>query len=119
MSRAKFEDYQGEQRKLDLVLQLDHGSDSLLFAAVIDAQEAKIRSDWVNTMEARLVREELAKCWRTEGVNHYQSCHALSEKYLEMVRTHRVSQRSPLSTCCTKPQAERLDLLLGHWIQKA
>jgi hypothetical protein len=45
-------------------------------------------------MEARLVREELAKCWREEGVNHYQSCHALSEKYLDMVRTHRVGQRS-------------------------
>ncbi|KAK9896266.1 hypothetical protein P389DRAFT_171378 [Cystobasidium minutum MCA 4210] len=61
------------------------------YQAVIDAQEAKIRSDWVNTMEARLVREELAKCWREEGVNHYQSCHALSEKYLDMVRTHRVT----------------------------
>lgn len=59
--------------------------------AVIDAREAKLRSDWVRTMEARLVREELAKCWREEGVNHYQSCHALAEKYLDMIRTHRVS----------------------------
>jgi len=42
-------------------------------------------------MEARLVREELAKCWREEGVNHYQSCHALAEKYLDMIKTHRVS----------------------------
>lgn len=43
-------------------------------------------------MEARLVRDELAKCWREEGVNHYQSCHALSEKYLDMLRSHRVSR---------------------------
>lgn len=68
-------------------------------SAVIDAQEAKIRSDWVNTMEARLVREELAKCWREEGVNHYQSCHALAEKYLDMVRTHRVRPTIILALC--------------------
>jgi hypothetical protein len=48
-------------------------------------------------MEARLVREELAKCWREEGVNHYQSCHALSEKYLDMLRSHRVRKRTRAS----------------------
>lgn len=61
-----------------------------LTAAVQEAREAKVRDDWVKTMEARLVREELAKCWREEGVNHYQSCHALTEKYLDMLRSHRV-----------------------------
>ena len=65
-----------------------------VFSAVVDAREAKLRADWVKTMEARLVREELAKCWREEGVNHYQSCHALSEKYLDMIRTHRVGEDS-------------------------
>lgn len=67
-------------------------------------------------MEARIVREELAKCWRTEGpspfislthskppcadqmdagVNHYEVCHPLTEKYLDLLRTNRV--RLPLS----------------------
>ena len=41
-------------------------------------------------MEARLVREELAKCWRTEGVNHYEVCHHLTAKYLDMLRSNRV-----------------------------
>lgn len=67
--------------------------------AVVDAREAKLRADWVKTMEARLVREELAKCWREEGVNHYQSCHALSEKYLDMIRTHRVGCTLELELC--------------------
>lgn len=36
------------------------------------------------------VREELQKCWRTEGVNHYEVCHPLTEKYLDLLRTNRV-----------------------------
>lgn len=36
------------------------------------AREEKIRQSWIGVMEARLVREELQKCWRTEGVNHYE-----------------------------------------------
>ena len=57
---------------------------------MLDAQEAKIRADWVRVMEARMVREELAKCWREEGVNHYESCHELADRYLNMIRTHKV-----------------------------
>ncbi len=40
------------------------------------------------------VREELQKCWRTEGVNHYEVCHPLTEKYLDLLRTNRVSKPS-------------------------
>lgn len=42
-------------------------------------------------MQTRLVREELQKCWRTEGVNHYEVCHHLTAKYLDMLRENRVS----------------------------
>jgi hypothetical protein len=42
-------------------------------------------------MEARLVADELAKCHRTEGVNHYENCRWLSEKYVAMMRDSRVS----------------------------
>jgi hypothetical protein len=74
-----------------------------------EAREHVIRESYIRMMEARLVREELGKCWRTEvclrffsiygvavsptrkqqGVNHYHSCRELTQKYLEMVRTHR------------------------------
>lgn len=36
------------------------------------------------------MREELQKCWRTEGVNHYEVCHPLTAKYLDLLRSNRV-----------------------------
>ena len=42
-------------------------------------------------MEARLVREELEKCQKGEGVNHYENCKWLSDKYLKMMKENRVS----------------------------
>jgi hypothetical protein len=41
-------------------------------------------------MEVRLVQEELEKCHKTEGVNHYENCKWLSEKYLAMVKANKV-----------------------------
>lgn len=58
------------------------------------AREEKIRQSWIGVMEARLVREQLQKCWRTEGVNHYEVCHHLTAKYLDMLRTNRVRGES-------------------------
>ena len=43
-------------------------------------------------MEVKLVRDELEKCQKAEGVNHYESCKWLSEKYLQMLKDNRVSQ---------------------------
>lgn len=41
------------------------------------AQDAVIREQWVKSMMARLVREELDKCYRREGVNHLEKCGVL------------------------------------------
>lgn len=38
------------------------------------AQDAILREQWVKSMMARLVREEMGKCYRREGVNHLQNC---------------------------------------------
>ena len=43
-------------------------------AAVKAAQDAVIREQWVGVMMGRLVREELAKCYYREGVNHLANC---------------------------------------------
>ena len=67
-------------------------------AEVLAAREEKIRQSWIGVMETRLVREELAKCWRTEGVNHYEVCHHLTAKYLDMLRENRV----PLLPLCAR-----------------
>ena len=46
------------------------------------AQDAVIREQWVKSMMARLVREELGKCYYREGVNHLENCGALRGKTL-------------------------------------
>lgn len=38
------------------------------------AQDAVLREQWVKTMMARLVREELGKCYAREGVAHLEKC---------------------------------------------
>lgn len=38
------------------------------------AQDAIIREQWVRSMMARLVREEMGKCYHREGVNHLEKC---------------------------------------------
>jgi hypothetical protein len=49
-------------------------------AAVKDARDAIIREQWVRSMMARLVREELGKCYVREGVNHLEKCGKLRGK---------------------------------------
>ena len=44
------------------------------------AQDAIIREQWVKSMMARLVRDELGKCYYREGVNHLEKCGALRGK---------------------------------------
>lgn len=41
-------------------------------------------------MEVRLVRDELEKCQKGEGVNHYENCKWLADKYLQMLQDNRV-----------------------------
>ncbi|KAI0136561.1 hypothetical protein BJ170DRAFT_677433 [Xylariales sp. AK1849] len=54
------------------------------------AQDAVVREQWVQVMMGRLVREELSKCYYREGVNHLEKCGHLREKYLQMLKKHRV-----------------------------
>jgi large subunit ribosomal protein L54 len=49
------------------------------------AQDAIIREQWVRSMMARLVREELGKCYYREGVNHLEKCGALRGKLVRSV----------------------------------
>lgn len=38
------------------------------------AQDSILREQWIKSMMARLVREELGKCYVREGVNHLEKC---------------------------------------------
>ncbi|KAI9783894.1 MAG: hypothetical protein M1816_001146 [Peltula sp. TS41687] len=54
------------------------------------AQDAIIREQWVKVMMARLVRDELGKCYYREGVNHLEKCGRLRERYFELLKEGRV-----------------------------
>ncbi|KAN0138840.1 hypothetical protein V8E53_003228 [Lactarius tabidus] len=58
--------------------------------ARIAARDAHVRESWVRAMEARIVRDQLQSCYRIEGVNHYETCRELSEKYTTLLRENRV-----------------------------
>jgi len=58
--------------------------------AKFQERDELMRESWVKTMELRLVRAELDKCHKAEGVNHYENCRWLAEKYLGMMQTYRV-----------------------------
>jgi hypothetical protein len=47
-------------------------------------------------MEARIIRDQLQTCYRVEGVNHYETCRELSEKYITLLRENRVGFRFSL-----------------------
>ena len=49
--------------------------------ALKKAQDAIIREQWVRSMMARLVRDEMGKCYRREGVNHFEKCGRLRGKW--------------------------------------
>lgn len=67
------------------------------FLAKLEQRDNHVRESWVKAMEARLVREELEKCQRSEGVNHYENCRWLSEKYLTMLKENKVRKFCGLS----------------------
>ncbi len=46
------------------------------------AQDAIIREQWVRSMMARLVREELGKCYYREGIAHLEKCGKLRGKLI-------------------------------------
>ncbi|PPR02603.1 hypothetical protein CVT24_002174 [Panaeolus cyanescens] len=56
----------------------------------LQERESFIRESWVKAMELRLVRDELGKCQSAEGVNHYENCKWLADKYLTMLKENRV-----------------------------
>ncbi|KAG0818464.1 hypothetical protein G6F29_008993 [Rhizopus arrhizus] len=88
MSTAESWEYP-EHRQFERVPTLDQVDPSDR-KAVYAARNQKIRDDWVKAMEARLIKEKLDECYRTEGVNHYQSCRHLADMYLATLKTHKV-----------------------------
>lgn len=62
------------------------------------ARDEHVRESWVRAMEARIVRDELQKCHRAEGVNHYENCKELSDRYISMLRENKVKGYKQIDT---------------------
>ncbi|TKA31792.1 hypothetical protein B0A50_01871 [Salinomyces thailandicus] len=54
------------------------------------AQDSIIREQWVQSMMARLIREEMGRCYYREGVNHLEKCGHLRERYLQQLKHSKV-----------------------------
>jgi hypothetical protein len=73
-------------------------------------------------MEARIVRGELQKCYRGEGVNQLQNCKELAERYAGMIRENKVCRFSVLVELAERVADEyrsrgSRSLILSRWIR--
>ncbi|KAI9838621.1 MAG: hypothetical protein M1819_004935 [Sarea resinae] len=59
-------------------------------AALKAAQDSIVREQWVRSMMARLVREELGRCYYREGVNHLAGCGKLRDRYFELLKESKI-----------------------------
>ncbi|KAH3676441.1 hypothetical protein WICMUC_002072 [Wickerhamomyces mucosus] len=47
------------------------------------AQESLIREQWIRINALKTCRRALQKCYRYNGVNHFEECRELAERYLQ------------------------------------
>lgn len=64
-----------------------------MYTEKLKQRDQDVRESWIRTMEARLVRDDLQKCYRVEGVNYLENCKDLAERYAQMLKDNRVSMR--------------------------
>ena len=51
--------------------------------AFVQQREHDTRERMIDIEKAKLIRERLRECYRNEGVNHFENCKDLVEKYTE------------------------------------
>jgi hypothetical protein len=47
-----------------------------------------VREQWIRMSALKTVRKALEKCYRHHGVNHFEDCRELAERYMQMLDTH-------------------------------
>ncbi|KAJ9104689.1 hypothetical protein QFC20_004461 [Naganishia adeliensis] len=80
------------------------------YKKTLSERDTHIRESWVKAMEARIVREELVKCQRGEGVNHYKRCGHLAEMYTGMIRENKVSLRCEVGSLFAEREDESREM---------
>ena len=59
------------------------------------ATEQRARERQVAYETVRLLREDVIECYRKEGVNHYETCRDVAEKYYYLVKKKDLGQLHP------------------------
>jgi hypothetical protein len=59
------------------------------------ATEQRARERQVAYETVRLLREDVIECYRREGVNHYDNCHEVSEKFYNLIKKKDMGQLHP------------------------
>ena len=61
----------------------------------LQAAEQRARERQVAYETVRLLRRDVIECYRKEGVNHYQNCKEVTERYYNVVVKRDVGQLHP------------------------
>jgi NADH dehydrogenase (ubiquinone) 1 beta subcomplex subunit 10 len=80
-----------------------------MFLGTLKAREEHVRESWIKAMEARIVRGELQKCYRGEGVNQLQNCKELAERYASMIRENKVCRFFGVWSICWRVSLMSVD----------
>eukprot|EP00339_Tiarina_fusa_P004476 CAMPEP_0117036714 /NCGR_PEP_ID=MMETSP0472-20121206/25980_1 /TAXON_ID=693140 ORGANISM="Tiarina fusus, Strain LIS" /NCGR_SAMPLE_ID=MMETSP0472 /ASSEMBLY_ACC=CAM_ASM_000603 /LENGTH=112 /DNA_ID=CAMNT_0004746531 /DNA_START=113 /DNA_END=448 /DNA_ORIENTATION=+ len=59
------------------------------------ATEQRARERQVAYETVRLLREDVIECYRREGVNHYENCKDVSQKFYDIVQKKDMGQLHP------------------------
>mmetsp|Transcript_36333 Transcript_36333/g.50477 ORF Transcript_36333/g.50477 Transcript_36333/m.50477 type:complete len:107 (+) Transcript_36333:84-404(+) len=79
--------YEGEQFSLEPPAGYDPENPRANPAAMLEMREYRVREKFVDMAKAQIIRDRLQTCYRTEGVNHYQNCKELAERYVNMIKS--------------------------------
>ena len=70
----------------------DVGRDTSDPVAFFESREQRVRENYVAIEHAKILREQLIQCYRTEGVNHIQYCQDIAAKYKHSIRGCKTDQ---------------------------
>jgi NADH dehydrogenase (ubiquinone) 1 beta subcomplex subunit 10 len=59
------------------------------------ATEQRARERQVAYETVRLLREDVIECYRREGVNHYENCQEVSQKFHDVIKQKDMGQLHP------------------------
>lgn len=59
------------------------------------ASEQRARERQVAYETVRLLREDVIECYRREGVNHYENCETVNQKYFDVIQKKDLGQLKP------------------------